>query len=162
MRRLLAGAALLALGACSRKPDCLFASDGCRVVFAYRASADGKTVDSAPKEAPADARLGSAGLVPGLEEGLRGAIPGERRTFAVPPEKAFGLHDPAGVQELPKALFASVGRLSKGMTVQGMSGGRPASGLVVAVGSATVRLDFNHPLAGKTLVYDVEVLKLEE
>ncbi|MEM2227112.1 MAG: FKBP-type peptidyl-prolyl cis-trans isomerase [Candidatus Bathyarchaeia archaeon] len=100
------------------------------------------------------------GWVPkGLEEGLIGLEPGDKRVIEVPPEKGYGERDPSKLRLLPLRRF-----MSRNINpVPGMSiemDGRTA--IVRAVGAGRVQVDFNHPLAGKTLVYEVILRRILE
>ncbi len=93
-------------------------------------------------------------VVAGLDEVLKDLKVGEKKTVEVPPEKGFGVRDPAMVRLVPMSVF----KKERMTPVPGMPveiDGRPAR--VQTVAGGRVRLDFNHELAGKTLVYDVKV-----
>ena len=94
---------------------------------------------------------GHRNLIPGLEEALEGREEGEAFQAHVPAEKAYGPHDPEGVQVVPGAQFYA----------QDMEG-NPMPLTVVAVEGEEVTVDFNHPLAGKDLDFQVEVVKVRE
>jgi FKBP-type peptidyl-prolyl cis-trans isomerase 2 len=151
-------AALAALCACAKEPQrCARVENGCAVRLSYTLMVDGKRDDLASPAEPAEARVGSGELVAGLERGLLGLRPGDSSTITVSPEDGFGRPDPARIQAFPKERFAGLGEVKPGMTVQGVSGGRAAAGRVVSASAGSVTLDFNHRLAGKTLVYYVRV-----
>lgn len=97
------------------------------------------------------------GWVPkGLDEALEGAEVGKRFEVEVPPDKGFGERDQSKVRLLPLRRFTREGvNPVPGMQVQ--VNGRPA--IVRSVGAGRVQVDFNHPLAGKTLIYEVTVEK---
>jgi len=95
----------------------------------------------------------------GLEEGLLGLEPGDKKVIEVPPEKGYGERDPSKLKLLPLRRFTS----QNINPVPGMSievDGRTA--IVRAVGAGRVQVDFNHPLAGRTLVYEVTLRKILE
>lgn len=93
----------------------------------------------------------------GFEEGLVGLEPQAASTIEIPPEKAFGIRDPSKVRLVPLRRFTTDGLTpTPGMHVD--LGGKTA--IVRTVGAGRVQVDYNHPLAGKTLVYDVKVEKL--
>lgn len=146
--------AVLALLCACGKPRCAAVEDGCRVRLSWTVSADGRPAGGAEDQTYVE---GSGQAVLGLERGLLGMKAGERKTIAVAPAEGFGERDPKAVRSFPRSAFASLGRLQPGMSVDGILDGKAAAGRVVTVGSASVTLDFNPPLAGKTLVYDVQV-----
>ncbi len=106
---------------------------------------------------PALVALGDRWVVPGLDDALLQMSEGEKRTVEVPPEKGYGQRDPSKIKLIPLRKFgedASRIRVGDQVSVDGQTG------VVSYVGSGRVAVDFNHRLAGKTLVYDVEVVKV--
>lgn len=100
--------------------------------------------------------VGEGWVLKGLDEALLKAKTGEKFTVEVPPEKGFGLRDPSKVRLIPLRKFGEkAARLKAGDEVE--VNGRV--GTVRFIGSGRVQVDFNHRLAGKTLIYDVEILK---
>ncbi|MEM0384022.1 MAG: FKBP-type peptidyl-prolyl cis-trans isomerase [Candidatus Caldarchaeum sp.] len=98
--------------------------------------------------------VGKGMLLKAVEDELLGMKPGEKKTFEITPDKAFGPRDPAKVRTIPLRRFKDAeGSLRVGsvVSVEGREG------VVRAVGSGRVQVDFNHYLAGKTLVCSVEV-----
>ena len=115
---------------------------------------------------PATLTLGAQQLAPALEQCLIGLEEGAQAHFELPPDVAFGKHDPQRVQRVPRGLLQqyvpdSV-RLAVGDAVQlaGLSSasGASAAATVTAADDHMVELDFNHPLAGKPVVFDVHIL----
>lgn len=103
--------------------------------------------------------VGEGWMPKGLEEALEGANSGKQLTVELPPEKGYGTRDPAKIRLVPLRRFREKG-------VEPIPGrqvdldGRPA--MVRAVGAGRVQLDYNHPLAGRTLIYDVSIEKVLE
>jgi FKBP-type peptidyl-prolyl cis-trans isomerase SlpA len=103
--------------------------------------------------------MGDGTLVEGLELGLYGLRPGDTQRLKLFPEQAFGLHDPGKVHQLPRADFAAELVLEPGSIIGfDAPGGEELSGTIVAVDDATVEVDFNHPLAGRVVIFDVEII----
>lgn len=101
--------------------------------------------------------LGSSELPPGLEDLLVEMGEGEEREIELPPEKAFGKRDPAKVRVIPARELSARGIIPRaGMEIEV----RGERGTVISVGSGRVIVDFNHPLAGKELVFRVKVVKI--
>ncbi|MEM1820248.1 MAG: FKBP-type peptidyl-prolyl cis-trans isomerase [Thermofilaceae archaeon] len=101
--------------------------------------------------------LGSGELPSGLEELLVDVGEGEEREIELPPEKAFGRRDPEKVRVIPAREFSARGIIPRaGMEVEV----RGERGTVISVGSGRVIVDFNHPLAGRELVFKVKVVKV--
>lgn len=103
--------------------------------------------------------MGKGDLLAGLEEALAGLRKGNSRRVELPPDKAFGSLDPGKIERIPSERFGKMlAGLKPGMKVQGMTGGRPAEARVVSAEAKDVVLDFNHPRAGKRVVFEIEVL----
>src|SRR5437016_2497688 len=102
--------------------------------------------------------LGEGWLPKGLEESLVGLDPGTSKTVELSPEKGFGNRDPGKMRLVPLRRFRDKAYPTPGQQVE--FDGRPA--VVRAVGAGRVQVDYNHPLAGRTLVYDVSIDKVLE
>jgi FKBP-type peptidyl-prolyl cis-trans isomerase SlyD len=100
--------------------------------------------------------LGEGWLPKGLEESLVGLDPGTSKTVELTPEKGFGNRDPTKMRLVPLRRFKDKEYPTPGQQVE--FDGRPA--VVRAVGAGRVQVDYNHPLAGRTLVYDVSIDKV--
>ncbi len=104
--------------------------------------------------------VGEGKLIPGLEEAIAQMDVGEEKTFEIPPEKAYGKHDPGKVKTVSLGVFRRRGIIPKPGDLIEIDG---QVARVVAVSGGRVILDFNHPLAGKTLVARVKIVaKLEK
>lgn len=112
---------------------------------------------------PATYLHGYGGIVRGLEREMRGRRAGDRFTVDVEPLDAFGERDPQIVQRLPlKRLSGNTGRLAPGSVVAVNTQQGRAQGIVVKVGRFNVDVDFNHPMAGRSLTFDVEILDVRD
>ena len=103
--------------------------------------------------------VGAGEIIEGIDEAVVGMDEDEEATVRVPPEKAYGDHDPERVREYdPETFEAMVGKQPEpGLHVHAENG---LHGDVTAVREDVVEVDFNHELAGRTLVFDVEVLEV--
>jgi len=119
---------------------------------------DGHVVDASEPGEPLSYLHGEGQIVPGLETALVGLAAGDRKQVAVPPSDGYGEHDPRGVQEVPRDAFPPDFQPQVGMqlTAEG-EGGEPVPFQVREVRDGSVVIDLNHPLAGKTLHFDVTV-----
>ena len=130
------------------------------VTLHYRiATADGVEMVSTFAATPATLQLGSGELAPTLEACLEGLDVDEHKTFTLPPEKAFGLHNAQMVNRVPRdALPPKVEpRLYELVELPAEDGSKYA-GLVLEMDDEFVLLDFNHPLAGKTIQFEVKIV----
>ncbi len=101
--------------------------------------------------------VGEGELLKSLEEKIVGMREGEEKEFKLPPSEAYGERDPSNIRTVSLRVFRRAGVTPKpGMTVEV----RGRKGVVLAVSGGRARVDFNHPLAGKTLVYRVKVVKV--
>ncbi|WP_373003341.1 peptidylprolyl isomerase [Sulfurimonas sp.] len=119
---------------------------------------DGEAVvDSNVGGAPLVFMFGKGQIIPGLENGIINMAIGEKGDVLVKAEDAYGTHNPDAKQEVPKDQFAGID-LEVGMTLygQGEDGGT-VQVVVKEIGEETVIIDFNHPLAGKDLMFSVTI-----
>jgi FKBP-type peptidyl-prolyl cis-trans isomerase SlyD len=131
------------------------------VTFHYSLRDESKTlIESSEGQTPVTYMHGHNNIVPGLEEQMSGKQAGEKFSATVPPEGAYGVHDPNAVQRVPIKHLTSKGKIEPGqmVAVNTREGARQAR--VVKVGHFNVDLDLNHPLAGKTLVFDIEIVEV--
>ncbi len=108
---------------------------------------------------PLGVNVGVGEIIPGLDEALIGMEIGEKKTVTIPPEKAYGMPNPELVIDVPISEFTSAGlEPVEGMYVMTDSG----IAKIAKVGEESVTLDFNHPLAGKTLIFEVEIVDVQK
>jgi FKBP-type peptidyl-prolyl cis-trans isomerase SlyD len=119
---------------------------------------DGEVVDSSAPGEPLTYLHGEGQIVPGLESALEGLDVGAHKQVVVAPAEGYGDHDPEGVQEVPKGAFPPGFEPKAGMelTAEGPQG-EPVPFVIRDVRPETLLIDLNHPLAGKTLHFDVTV-----
>ena len=117
----------------------------------------GTVIDSSSGRAPLAYLHGKGNILPGLEEALAGKAEGDALDVTVAPERGYGPRDERLVQIVPRAKFGEVEGLAAGMQVRvhGQQGARIVT--VVRVDRDFVTVDGNHPLAGRTLHFSVEV-----
>ncbi len=119
---------------------------------------DGKVIDASEAAEPLTYLHGEGQIVPGLESALEGLSVGDHKQVVVAPAEGYGEHDPNGVQEVPRNAFPPTFEPETGMelTAEGPNG-EPVPFCVREVRPETIVIDLNHPLAGKTLHFDVTV-----
>jgi FKBP-type peptidyl-prolyl cis-trans isomerase SlyD len=119
---------------------------------------DGKVIDASEPGTPLSYLHGEGQVVPGLERALEGLSAGDARQVVIQPEDGYGPHDARGVQKVPRSAFPADVELEVGssMIAQGPRG-ESMPFTVREVRAEDVTIDFNHPLAGKTLHFDVKV-----
>ena len=134
------------------------------VVFHYTVGEGGEKVESShDRGEPLAFLVGKGALIPGLEKALMGREAGEKFSVDVAPSEAYGERREDYTQRVPKKYFQDPDHLRPGMlTVLSVSGGGQRQVTVQKVGSSVVDVDLNHPLAGKTLTFDVEIVDVRD
>lgn len=119
----------------------------------------GRLIDTSRGGTPMPFTEGAGQIIEGLEEQLRQMVAGEQRTVVVPPERAYGKHDASLVQRVPRARLP-VDELRVGDQFQTGPDRHAPVVTVLALEGDDVLLDANHPLAGQTLNFEVEIVEL--
>jgi len=135
--------------------------DGKTVKIDYTLTVEGEVIDSSEGKAPLEYMQGASQIIPGLEKQLAGLKAGDKKTVTVAAADAYGEVNPAMFQEIPLTAFPPEVTPEEGMLIplQGQDG-RPLPAIVSEVKADTVVLNFNHPLAGKDLTFDVQVVEV--
>lgn len=126
---------------------------------------EGQTLDSSREREPLPYIHGIGALIPGLERELEGKSTGEKIRAVIKPQDAYGEWDADKQHVVPKSGFQSAGaddQLQPGMRVQVDMGEQKAVAIVTKIEGDQVTLDLNHPLAGMTLNFDVEVMNVRD
>ena len=111
---------------------------------------------------PVELVIGDGNLLEGFEKALLGLRGGDRRTVHLPPEDAFGVWNPDNVQTFDAVMFLKSGEIPVVGTMMEFEdkGGGTLAGVVKQVSDDTVEVDFNHPLAGRNVVFEVEIARV--
>lgn len=121
----------------------------------------GDVVDSTFDKSPATFTVGDGNLLPGFEQALYGLKAGDKRSLAIEPEHGFGQPNPQNVQVMPRGNFEGM-ELSEGLLIIfNDAANAELPGVVKQFDDAQVTIDFNHPLAGKRLTFDVEIVDVQ-
>ena len=122
---------------------------------------DGTQFDSSRGSDPLEFAMGQGQLIAGFEHAVAALAPGESCTVTLAPDEAYGDVNPAMIQEVPRHLMPEGVELTTGMVLQGQADdGRVDRFTVVSFTEETVRLDANHPLAGKVLTFEIELVEV--
>ena len=122
---------------------------------------DGAIVDSNFSKAPASFVYGDGSLLPAFEDALLGMQVNQEASFSMPPEKAFGARNENNIQMIPRSQFAM--DLEEGMVVSFADVGKnELPGVIAQIGEEQVQVDFNHPLAGRTLTFKAQIVAIED
>ena len=124
---------------------------------------DGTVFDSSSGGEPLSFVLGQGQIIPGFESGVTGMAVGESKMVEIPCDQAYGQHQPEKVAQVARSEFAGDMKLEVGSRLQVQ---HPQAGMlifsVVDLDDENVTLDANHPLAGKDLVFELELVGISE
>lgn len=122
---------------------------------------NGDVVDSTFDKQPATFKVGDGNLLPGFEQALYGLKAGDKRSLPIAPEQGFGQPNPQNVQVMPRSQFKDM-ELAEGLLVIfNDAANAELPGMVHSFDDNQVSVDFNHPLAGKTLCFEVEIIAVQ-
>ncbi|KXJ53506.1 peptidylprolyl isomerase [Neptuniibacter pectenicola] len=122
--------------------------------------ADGQVVDSTFDKEPATFTVGDGNLLEGFEKSLFGLEEGAKQTLKILPENGFGMPNPSNIHNVPRSQFEGV-ELELGLVISFSDAGKgELPGVVSEFDDKMVAVDFNHPLAGKQLDFEVEILQV--
>lgn len=132
------------------------------VRFHYTVSEHGKgQLESSRELDPLAILIGHGGIIPGLEEAMKGRESGDTFSVTVTPEQGYGARRDGLVQRIPRKHFKGA-KLAPGMQVVLPTDQGQRAMTVNKVGMSVVDVDLNHPMAGKTLEFDVEIIEVRE
>jgi FKBP-type peptidyl-prolyl cis-trans isomerase SlpA len=122
---------------------------------------NGDVVDSTFDKQPATFKVGDGNLLPGFEQAIYGLKAGDKRSLPIAPEQGFGQGNPQNIQVMPRGQFQDM-ELSEGLLVIfNDAANAELPGVVKAFDDSQVTIDFNHPLAGKALSFEVEIIEVK-
>jgi len=122
---------------------------------------DGTTFDSSAGRQPLEFEVGSGMVIKGFDEGVAGMSVGDKKTISIPAEDAYGTRQEEMVIEFPKSNFPPDIEPEVGMTLNMHSeNGQELPVVITGINDDVITLDANHPLAGKELIFDIELVDL--
>lgn len=121
-----------------------------------------REIDRSESDSPLEYLHGYNNIIPGLEKELEGMLVGDEKDVVVPPELGYGHRDPDGVVEFPRDSFPSTLRMDLGESVmmRDNESGESLRAYIKETSADSVLLDFNHPLAGETLYFNIKISDL--
>lgn len=139
----------------------LVVADGVIVSLDYTLTVEGEVVDSTKEEEPIEFMKGYNAIIPGLERELEGMSVGETKSVTVAAQDAYGEFDPRQMVEVPRSEFPEGIPVEEGVELQVRDQqGNLLNAVISKVEGEKAVLDFNHPLAGKELHFDVKIAGL--
>ena len=124
--------------------------------------ADGTEFDSSRSRGePIAITVGAPGLIAGFSKALLGMTEGQTKRVSIPSEEAYGQRHPEAIQQVPKQAFGPEFEFILGGTVQGNGPGGTFIATITEIQEQDIMLDMNHPLAGKDLTFEIEMVEIE-
>ena len=137
---------------------------GSKVLMHFTLSLEDGTVAETTRDdnEPLEFVMGDGTLIEGLELALYGLKAGDKQTLSIEPKLAFGFPDPDNVHSMPRHEFPQEMQLARGVIMEfNTPAGDEVPGTVLEVNDREVKVDFNHPLAGHQITFEVEILSVE-
>jgi len=138
------------------------AQNGDKVKVHYTGKlSDGSVFDSSEGNAPLEFTLGQGQVIAGFDQGVVGMEPGDSKTLNIPVDQAYGPHHPDRTFEVDRSDLPPDMSIELGMRLQGnQQGGTAVEVTVVEIDDSKVKMDANHPLAGKDLTFDIQLVEI--
>lgn len=133
---------------------------GAKVKFDYTLTVDGKVQDASAGRGPLEYTHGAGQIIQGLEEELERMAIGDKKTVHIQAEKAYGPVLQEAIKRVPKEAIMNADQLKVGDMVGASNGGHTFRAVVKEITDKEITLDFNHPLAGKDLTFEVELKEI--
>ncbi len=145
----------------SIKEDVPLVTDGKKVRVHYTLTVEGNIIYSSRKHGPMEIQVGSRQAIPGFEKAIKGMKVGEKKSFEVSPEEGYGLENPKARQEISRDKLPPDIKPEPGMTLHASDKNNlPMPVKIMEVKKDVVVINLNHPLAGKTLKFEVEIIEI--
>ena len=122
----------------------------------------GTKLDTSEGRGPLNFIHGAGQIIIGLEEALEGKVKGDKLNASIAPEKGYGLKNEAMIQQIPRDQFDASQPIEPGMQFNANAEGRTLIVTVTKVEDDFITIDANHPLAGETLNFDVEIMDVRD
>jgi len=133
------------------------------VQMSYKGTlADGTVFGQSQPDKPLEFMVGAGKMIPTLEKGIMGLKVGSKKKIEIKAADAYGEYDKNAVQEVPKGEFPKDLQLAVGQLLRIDSPVGPRTVKIIAMTDKTVSVDFNHPLAGKDLTFEIEIVKIRD
>ncbi len=131
-----------------------------KVAIHYTLTVEGKIEDTSKDRGPLEYTQGAGQIIIGLEKALEGLKAGDKKSVDIEAKEAYGEVHPEAKRRLPKTAITNIETMKVGDIVGASANGHTFRAKISDITDTEVELDFNHPLAGKTLHFDVEVVSV--
>ena len=122
---------------------------------------DGEQFDSSVGDEPLEFKMGEGNMIPGFEKGVEGMAVGEKKTIRIPADEAYGEHNPQLIQEVQRSEIPDEIELAVGVELQAQGPDGDTYVLAVTeVNEDTIIVDGNHPMVGKDLNFELEMVEI--
>lgn len=135
--------------------------EGSKVAIHYTLTVDGQIADTSSGREPLEYVQGQGHIIVGLEKALEGAKEGDKKSVDIEAKEAYGEINPEATRRVPKTAIQNIDTLKVGDVVGASNGGHTFRAIVSSIDDKEVELNFNHPLAGKQLHFEVEVVSVK-
>lgn len=132
-----------------------------KVAIDYTLTVDGKIADTSKGRAPLEYTQGAGQIIIGLERALEGKNEGEEISVDIPAKDAYGEVNKEAFRRMPKTAIQNIEQMKVGDLVGASANGHTFRAQISEITDKEVVLDFNHPLAGKTLHFDVKIVSVK-
>ena len=137
-------------------------SEGKKVTFEYKLTIEGQLIDTSEGREPITFVQGDGKIIPGLAKQLEGLKAGDEKTIVVSPEDGYGPVNDDAIKEVPRTILPKDVELQVGQVYEFQGeDGATFPGIVKEIKEQTAVMNFNHPLAGKELTFDIKIVKVE-
>ena len=135
---------------------------GKKVQFDYTLTVDSQVIDTTDGKQPIEFVQGDGTIIPGLARQLEGLKAGDAKVITVSAEEGYGPVTPEAIKEVPKTVFPKDADIKVGQVYEFQGeGGTGFPGIVSEIKEEAILMNFNHPLAGKELKFDIKIVKVE-
>lgn len=143
--------------------EALTIGPGCEVTMHFQLTLeDGTVADSTLEADPITFKMGDGSLIEGLELALYGLKVGDKQVLSIDPREAFGFPDEENFHQMPRSEFPDDMNIEEGMIIEfDTPSGERVPGTLTEIKNDMVTVDFNHPLAGHVITFDVEIIDIK-
>lgn len=138
-------------------------ASGMAISMDYTLTVEGEVLDSSKENGPIEFLQGHGNIIPGLEEEIEGMAVGQSKKTTIAAKNGYGETNPAEIKDVSKEEFPDEIPMEPGVDLEmNDEDGHVVHGTILEVGKDTVKMDFNHPLAGKELNFEIKIVTIRD